>query len=86
MPDDQGALTAGIDPDSVHWRRPTGMGGGESEGEGVMEVAIVSRTEGGNWVLLRVAGDPAGLVLAYDEYEWACFLDGVRNGEFDLPG
>ena len=51
-----------------------------------MEVAIVPRPEGGSWVLLRVAGDPAGLVLAYDEYEWACFLDGVRNGEFDLPG
>jgi len=84
MPDDQGALPAGIDPDNVRWRRPTGMGGGESEG--VMEVAIVPRPEGGSWVLLRVAGDPAGLVLAYDEYEWACFLDGVRNGEFDLPG
>jgi hypothetical protein len=30
-----------------------------------------------------VAGDPAGRVLVYDRHEWACFLDGVRKGEFD---
>jgi hypothetical protein len=34
-------------------------------------------------VLMRVAGDPAGRVLVYDMNEWTCFLDGVRNGEFD---
>jgi len=40
------------------------------------------------WVLLRVAGDPAGRVLVYDRVEWGCFLDGVRSGEFDAdnPG
>jgi Domain of unknown function (DUF397) len=38
---------------------------------------------GGDWVLMRVAGDPAGRVLVYDRHEWECFLDGVRNGEFD---
>ena len=38
------------------------------------------RTE---WVLMRVAGDPAGRVLVYDRHEWECFLDGVRGGEFD---
>jgi Domain of unknown function (DUF397) len=35
------------------------------------------------WVLMRVAGDPAGRVLVYDRHEWECFLDGVRGGEFD---
>jgi len=34
-------------------------------------------------VLMRVAGDPAGRVLVYDRHEWECFLDAVRNGEFD---
>jgi Domain of unknown function (DUF397) len=38
------------------------------------------RTE---WVLMRVAGDPEGRVLVYNRHEWECFLDGVRNGEFD---
>jgi hypothetical protein len=41
---------------------------------------LADRTE---WVLLRVAGDPAGRVLVYDRHEWECFLDGVRGGEFD---
>ena len=35
------------------------------------------------WVLLRVAGDPAARVLVYDRNEWLCFLDGVVRGEFD---
>jgi hypothetical protein len=32
---------------------------------------------------MRVADDPSGRVLVYDRNEWECFLDGVRNGEFD---
>jgi hypothetical protein len=35
------------------------------------------------WVLLRVADDPAARVLVYDRNEWLCFLDGVVHGEFD---
>lgn len=37
----------------------------------------------GDWVLMRVAGDPSARVLVFDRNEWACFLDGVRKGEFD---
>jgi hypothetical protein len=36
-----------------------------------------------DWVLLRVAGDPADRVLVYDRNEWLCFLDGAVCGEFD---
>jgi hypothetical protein len=32
---------------------------------------------------MRVAGDLGGRVLVFDRNEWECFLDGVRNGEFD---
>jgi hypothetical protein len=74
------------------------------EGDGSIEIAIVSvlgsparpRQAGSpgvpglnsDWILMRVAGDPAGRVLVYDRQEWDCFLDGARNGEFDdaLPG
>jgi hypothetical protein len=35
------------------------------------------------WVLLRVADDPAARILVYDRNEWLCFLDGVVHGEFD---
>ncbi len=37
----------------------------------------------GEWVLMRVADDPAQRVLVYDRNEWDCFLHGVKNGEFD---
>jgi hypothetical protein len=37
----------------------------------------------GNWILMRVAGDPERRVLVFDRNEWECFLDGARKGEFD---
>ena len=55
--------------------------------------------ERGPWVALQPGGrrNLAGVkslgeklaeagcrVLVYDRHEWGCFLDGVRNGEFDL--
>jgi hypothetical protein len=72
----------GIDLDSLNWRCPAGAGPGQT---GTLEVAMARTADGRTWVLLRVAGDAAGRVLVYDEHEWDCFLDGVRNGEFDLP-
>lgn len=82
MPDEGPADVSGIDMGALSWRRPAGAG--PRGAPGVMEVAITPRAGGGSWVLLRVAGDPAGRVLVYDEHEWECFLDGVRHGEFDL--
>jgi hypothetical protein len=76
------AESLGIDVESLNWRRPAGAGSAEA---GTLEVAIARTADGRTWVLLRVAGDPVGRVLVYDEHEWDCFLDGVRNGEFDLP-
>jgi hypothetical protein len=67
----------GIDVAAQRWQR-------SGEGDGTIEVAVVSGQHGaGDWVLMRVAGDPQGRVLVYDRHEWECFLDGVRNGEFD---
>jgi hypothetical protein len=68
----------GIDVAAQSWRR-------SGDGDGSIEVAFVraSDSAGVDWVLMRVAGDPAARVLVYDMNEWACFLDGVRNGEFD---
>jgi hypothetical protein len=75
----------GVDLAGLEWQR-------SGTGEGSFEVAFVGEQSGrrvgarAEWVLLRVAGDPAGRVLIYDRVEWACFLDGVRRGEFDLGG
>lgn len=74
----------GIDVDAQTWLASAGPGG-------AIEVAFVgsARLAGqtpdgqGDWVLMRVAGDPAQRVLVYDRFEWDCFLDGVKNGEFD---
>jgi hypothetical protein len=67
----------GVDLDAQDWRR-------SGDRDGAIEIAFVpaadDRTE---YVLMRVAGDATGRVLVYDRHEWECFLDGVRNGEFD---
>jgi len=68
----------GIDVAAQDWQR-------SGDGDGSIEVAFV-RDDGpaaADWVLMRVTGDQAGRVLVYDMNEWVCFLDGVRNGEFD---
>jgi Domain of unknown function (DUF397) len=68
----------GIDVTGQAWQS-------SAEGAGNIEIAIVPDTAGtgGEWVLMRVSGDPAERVLVYDRHEWECFLDGVRKGEFD---
>ena len=65
----------GIDTAALAWRRSTG-------GPGAIEVAF-EWVAGEEWVLVRVAGDPDGRVSVFSRFEWDCFLDGVRNGEFD---
>jgi hypothetical protein len=68
----------GIDVSKQEWRR-------SGDGDGSIEIAMVPDPmgAGGEWVLMRVAGDDEGRVLVYDRHEWECFLDGVRKGEFD---
>lgn len=80
----------GVDLAAQEWRR-------SGDRDGAIEIAFVvahalaaaavaapgTVSEHTEYVLMRVAGDPAGRVLVYDRHEWECFLDGVRNGEFD---
>jgi hypothetical protein len=73
----------GLDPGAQHWQR-------SGDGAGAIEVAFARASPGaspgassGDWVLMRVAGDPAARVLVFDRNEWECFLDGARKGEFD---
>lgn len=63
----------GVDPAAQRWQR-------SGSGDGSIEIAFIND---GEWVLLRVAGDPNERVLVFDKNEWDCFLDGARNGEFD---
>lgn len=66
----------GIDAGAQAWQRTGGP-------DGSIEIAFVGT--GPEWVLMRVADDPAGRVLVYDRFEWECFLDGAKKGEFDDP-
>jgi Domain of unknown function (DUF397) len=75
--------TLGIDVRAAHWQR-------SGAGDGAIEIALVgpageADADQGDaeWVLMRVSGDADGRVLVYDRFEWECFLDGVRAGEFD---
>ena len=61
----------GIDVSTLTWRS-------SSTGAGSIELAFTDE-----WVLMRVADDPEGRVLVYDHFEWECFLDGAKKGEFD---
>ena len=71
----------GIDLAAQAWQR-------SGRGDGAIEVAFARAPDpkppgDGRWVLMRVTGDPEQRVLVFDRHEWECFLDGVRNGEFD---
>lgn len=69
----------GIDLDAQVWQR-------SGDGAGAIEIAVTrtgTAASQDQWVLMRVAGDPADRVLVFDRHEWECFLDGARNGEFD---
>lgn len=68
----------GIDLEALSWER-------SGHGDGSIEIAfpLSPRWARGDWVLMRVAGDRGGRVLVFDRNEWLCFIDGVRNGEFD---
>jgi hypothetical protein len=73
----------GIDVTAAHWQR-------SGSGAGAIEIALVGPAGEADasqaqaaWVLMRVSGDADGRVLVYDRFEWECFLDGVRAGEFD---
>jgi len=65
----------GIDVSALDWRS-------SGQGAGMIEVAFVT-ARGDDWVLLRVNGEASGLISVFSRYEWDCFLDGAKNGEFD---
>jgi len=71
----------GIDLAAQVWQR-------SGRGDGAIEVAFARAPDpessgSSRWVLMRVTGDPECRVLVFDRHEWECFLDGVKNGEFD---
>lgn len=65
-------------PLDAGWRHGTGSTGSDST---CVDVAVRGGT-----VLVRDSKDPHGPSLRFGFDEWQVFLDGVRDGEFELPG
>jgi hypothetical protein len=75
MPGKPTARELGIDLGSVEWR-------GSGDQPGVIQVAFVT-AQGADWVLLRVLGGDECPVSVFSRFEWECFVDGAKKGEFD---
>ncbi len=75
MPGKPTVSELGVDPADMEWKS-------SGEGPGTIQVAFVS-ARGTDWVLLRTREDSGGLVSVFTRFEWECFLDGAKNGEFD---
>ena len=66
---------------SLDWQRSQGsQRSGQAGGD--LEIAFTC-ANGQRWTLMRVCGDPSRRVMVFSRFEWDCFLEGARNGEFD---
>ncbi|WTL69530.1 DUF397 domain-containing protein [Streptosporangium sp. NBC_01495] len=61
---------------NAKWRKSSLSG---SDGGNCVEVADLS----GGRAAVRDSKDPSGPALVFARGEWAAFVGGVRNGEFD---
>lgn len=64
-------------PSDLTWFKATAS----NSGNGCVEVAHMP--DGG--VALRHSQKPDAEIIFYSAFEWDCFLDGARKGEFDRP-
>jgi Domain of unknown function (DUF397) len=65
---------AGLNKITLAWRKSTWSADGDC-----VEVAFNAGS-----VFVRDSKDPAGPVLSFTSSEWAAFLAGARDGEFDM--
>jgi hypothetical protein len=65
-----------MDLSELQWRKST-----RSDGNGGQCVEVADLPEGGTAV--RDSKDRDGVVLLFTKGEWAAFVGGVKDGEFD---
>lgn len=63
-----------MDLSAARWRKST-----HSNANGCVEIAFLH-----SHVAIRDSKDRQGPVLIFSPREWAAFVEGVREGEFDL--
>jgi hypothetical protein len=66
----------GIDTGTLTWRS-------SAAGPAAIQVAF-AEIRGERWALMRLGDDPGGRVSVFDSFEWECFIDGAKRGEFDV--
>jgi hypothetical protein len=65
-----------VDPDIAVWRKSTRSG---PYSDNCVEVAFVAGA-----VAVRDSKNPAGAMLLFTPQEWLAFVDGAKDGEFDM--
>jgi hypothetical protein len=61
------------------WKKASRSNG--NGGNNCVEVALLD-----DGAAVRHSKDPAGPVLVFTNAEWAAFVDGTKDGEFDIDG
>lgn len=72
---DKGGIVERSAKDNPVWRKSSLSANG-----GCVEVACVDEQ-----VIVRDSKNKGGSILEFNFHEWKAFIDGVRDGEFDLP-
>ena len=70
-------MTEAFDLSTLEWRKSSFSGGQGGQCVEVAELPDCGRA-------VRDSKDPGGAKLVFTVGEWAAFLDGAKNGEFDL--
>ncbi|GAA4905453.1 uncharacterized protein DUF397 [Stackebrandtia albiflava] len=69
-------LKGQFDTATAEWRRTTNLDGSP----GKLEIGFADN----GLVALRYADEPDGTILIYTPEEWDAFVEGVKDGEFDI--
>ncbi len=65
-----------VDLSEAHWRKSSASG---PNCDNCVEVAFV-----GDAIAVRDSKNPAGPTLIFTQAEWDAFVEGAKDGEFDL--
>jgi hypothetical protein len=81
--DDKEQVRGHLDLTDAQWRLAAPEGTDAASGD-FFEIAFVQHTDGVTYTVMRKVREPEGIVLVYSPQEWAAFLGGAEDGDFDV--